>query len=1487
MSNRTHVSSWAFAAISHLKRATASTLAVLALIAPAMVAPCALLATVAFPAPAEATGGGWCAFSAGSGTCFSSPLQAAYATFQDFTSGLGTFEGYVLTGPGTATAYWNYFGPGSSLFYYYCPSSFQRSYGSCPSGPPIPTNCDCDENANNGGDPAPRSTHPIDLLSGNKQLVVTDFANSNRSLVLTRFFNSAAQTSQTSWRAGVTAPVVASPIGLGNWLYDFQFELQIVPGSGQASPVLLMAPNGSAPAFIQQSASSLILGSYTTGGYPNPQTDYTLSIVGYTPSGGSLTPGWPSSLTAQSTTWTLTDGADTIYTLTTLLDPNTNAWDIARPTKIAWRDGKTWTLSYGAKSDELDQVTDIYGNVLTFTWSYNPTNNAPAAIQSVTLPGSYSLKYSYSTLGAMTGGFSSPDIMTEVEYLDNHSTIQDSTTYQYNNSSCPYSVTGVFDNASVQRWGVTYNGSCQATVSSVTGAAGGIESYQVSYTPVAPPGNSFTSTMTNPLGKVSVYTFYNNSGANQGLQLTGVVNQASPLSPASSKTYTYGSNGFVASITDENGNLETLTRDLRGMPEQIVEASGSPVQRTTTIKWDATWHEPDTIIGPAGTQTSTFGYYSWGAPFSRTVTDTTTYTVPYSTSGQQRTWRTFMNSVGELTQASCPRWTSTTPANTVDSTVFTYNASGYLKSIANALGQTTTVTSWDWRGAPLSFTDPNGVVTNLTYDIHGRLLTSTVNPGAAQSEYQFAYDAVGDLTLVTLPMGATVQYAYDQGRRVTKVTDVRGETRTFTYDTNDDPLTLVTANSSGTTTQTHSATYDEWGRILQSIGSQSQTWNLAYDNLSNLLSVTDPPLGAPPGNERVYTYDALNRLATETDPSEPAISYAYNPADNLDKFTDARGLITSRVVDGFGEVIGETSPDRGTLTYWYDLSGNLVKQVDGDAIETDMAYDNANRIVSKTYPSDATENVAYTYDSGAFGIGRLAEVTEASGSTSFGYDAQGRILTDSKVVTDVSHSATLKVGYAYDANGKVIQITYPSGDVVNITRTTDGLVTAISQTLAGGSPANLFTLGVYEPFGPLMDFTDGGGIPLRRTFDEDYRLTQTEVANSSTTIFNVKFSWQHDGRIAGAQDVVNPTQGPNSYTATYGYTPAGRVQTGDGPWGDLSYAFDAAGNRTSSGASGALVTATVATASNQVTQTSQGGTVLRNLGYSPGGLLSTDQNVASGATFAFTYNAARRLTDVRASGVNSGEYGYDYKGQRVWRVQFSGGGSQTAYVYDEDGHLLAEHNLNGGAMQREYVWIDDMPIATVYLQSGSPVVGYVHTGQIDEPLAVTAANASLLWTGYVDPFGNGATFQTPTVTVDMRLPGQSFQAEADGFSQNHWRDYDPSLGRYAQPDPFGIDAGQNIYPYVDGDPLNRSDPMGLAGIPSAPPPNLPGGPYTPAGPGQQPGTFFGPKQLSGSRGICRWVPPEGEGGPPGSQGYWKTRHLIKAAGIGSTSRVSQ
>jgi RHS repeat-associated protein len=42
------------------------------------------------------------------------------------------------------------------------------------------------------------------------------------------------------------------------------------------------------------------------------------------------------------------------------------------------------------------------------------------------------------------------------------------------------------------------------------------------------------------------------------------------------------------------------------------------------------------------------------------------------------------------------------------------------------------------------------------------------------------------------------------------------------------------------------------------------------------------------------------------------------------------------------------------------------------------------------------------------------------------------------------------------------------------------------------------------------------------------------------------------------------------------------------------------------------------------------------------------------------------------------------------------------------------------------------------------------------------------------------------------------------------RFYDPATGRYISADPIGLEGGINLYGYVQNDPVNKVDPLGLS-----------------------------------------------------------------------------
>ena len=66
---------------------------------------------------------------------------------------------------------------------------------------------------------------------------------------------------------------------------------------------------------------------------------------------------------------------------------------------------------------------------------------------------------------------------------------------------------------------------------------------------------------------------------------------------------------------------------------------------------------------------------------------------------------------------------------------------------------------------------------------------------------------------------------------------------------------------------------------------------------------------------------------------------------------------------------------------------------------------------------------------------------------------------------------------------------------------------------------------------------------------------------------------------------------------------------------------------------------------------------------------------------------------------------------------------------------------------------------------------------------------------------------TGSETLNARFPGQWFQVES-GLHYNWHRHYDPTIGRYTQPDPLGFVDGPSVYAYAGNAPGEAVDPDG-------------------------------------------------------------------------------
>ena len=178
----------------------------------------------------------------------------------------------------------------------------------------------------------------------------------------------------------------------------------------------------------------------------------------------------------------------------------------------------------------------------------------------------------------------------------------------------------------------------------------------------------------------------------------------------------------------------------------------------------------------------------------------------------------------------------------------------------------------------------------------------------------------------------------------------------------------------------------------------------------------------------------------------------------------------------------------------------------------------------------------------------------------------------------------------------------------------------------------------------------------------------------------------------------------------------------------------------------------------------------------------------------------------------------------------------THFIHDRFGNVIAE-TKGGGATGatgtvREYVYLPeteiaptfgsrtvvDRPLAVVDAVNTTPVTYWVSADHLNRPVKMTNAAKTSVWDAVWQPWG-GVQSVTGTATLNTRFPGQWFQSET-GLHYNWHRSYDPTLGRYTQPDPLGFVDGPSVYGYAKGSPQRFSDFAGLMGdvIPFPKPP---------------------------------------------------------------------
>jgi RHS repeat-associated protein len=1077
-------------------------------------------------------------------------------------------------------------------------------------------------------------------------------------------------------------------------------------------------------------------------------------------------------LTQSGSTWTLTDWEDNVETYTA----------VGQLTSITARSGYTQTITYPAveqanrfmhiwgytQTSQPTSVSDSYGRTLSITYA----GPGSGLVTQITAPDGSVYSYAYYASGNLAS----------VTYPDGSQR-----QYLHENANFPNALTGIIDENGNRFATWAYDSTFRAISSQ---HAGGANLTTVEY------NNDGSVTVTNPLGVPEVYKFTLfqasiNANFPQTLSIcTEIDRLATATTPAAVRKFTYDSNGYVASITDWDGNVTTYTNDARGNELSRTLASGTPQALTVTIAWLSNFHLPSQTS--EGNRTFSFAYDGNGnlltktiatsgaaAPavkggaITKTLTPQGTWLYTNKSPGQGRPaassgtgttsiWTYTYNSAGQVLTATDPDGNVTTR---------TYDAMGDVTSVTNALGQVTHYTSYDPDGRPLTIQDPNGLVKTLTYNFRGQITSKT----EAQWVTTYAHDTVGQLTKLTRPDGSFLAFTYDAAHRLVGFADALGNRTVYTLDAAGDRTQWQVLGASSNLIRTRSYNYDAVTRLIQEIGAAGQTTSYAYDTNSNLTQIADPL-----GHATSAAYDALNRAIKRTDANGGLTTIGYDNESRLASVTDPRGLPTSYVHDGLDDLTSISSPDTGVTAKTYDAAGNLITSTDARGDTTTYTYDALNRITKATF-ADST-SIVYQYDQGANGIGHLTSMTDAGGTTTWVYDIHGHVTSKQQTTGAV----TLTTSLTYTATtGLLASMTYPSGAAIFYFYDATGRVSAITYQPSGGTTSSLLNQIAYQPFGgPAVSWSLGNGGTYSRTFDHDGRIAGLALPASVT----IALAYDAASRITG----ITETGLANK---TFGYDALGRLTNYTGGALTQTYAYDANGNRTSFTATSPPSTAltyTYAAASNRLTGIS--GSETDSFTYDANGNMLSHNSPA--ADYTYTYNARNRRAQTLL-GANATTDVINGLGQRTVQTVVS----SQFFFYDEAGHLTGSYNGDGSVLA-ETVWLDDLPVAVLEPYAGALYIAPDHLGA---PHEITNASVNVVWYWDHDPFGNGQP--TGSFSYALRFPGQFYDQNAK-LHYNYFRDYDPNTGRYIESDPIGLRSGINTYAYVGGNPIKWVDAKG-------------------------------------------------------------------------------
>ena len=272
---------------------------------------------------------------------------------------------------------------------------------------------------------------------------------------------------------------------------------------------------------------------------------------------------------------------------------------------------------------------------------------------------------------------------------------------------------------------------------------------------------------------------------------------------------------------------------------------------------------------------------------------------------------------------------------------------------------------------------------------------------------------------------------------------------------------------------------------------------------------------------------------------------------------------------------------------------------------------------------------------------------------------------------------------------------------------------------------------------------------------------------------------------------------PNGIVATHSYDDASQLvgiqySRGSSTLGDLTYAYDAAGQRIEMGGSFARMTLpqplnnAAYNAANRLTNWE--------------GVVQTydlNGNLTNDGSRTYTWDTRNRLSGI--TGGATAAFKYDGTNRRYEKTV---AGVSTGFLYDG---LNPAHELTGTTTAVKASLMTGSGLDQFFARIDTAGTSSMITDGLGSTIALAGANGAVATQYTYEPYG-----KTTPIGAASENAFQYTGRENDGTGLYYYRAryYDPAKSRFLSEDPIGLAGGINVYAYVGGNPISATDPTG-------------------------------------------------------------------------------